>query len=111
MPDRPWKAEERRAAALLGGRRYPANSGGLIDVEASRVLAQVKHVNRLSLAALERLALEAEQAGLKKGKAGIVIVKRRAGRGTRTPRLVVLTEPAWRALAPGAEASPVEGRP
>ncbi len=105
------KREERRAAALLGGWRYPASSGGVVDVEAPGILAQVKHVKRFSLAALERLALEAEQAGLKKGKVGIVIVKRRPGRGMRTPRLVVLTEPAWRALAPGAEASPVESRP
>jgi len=31
MPDRQWKQEEREAARLLGGTRYPANSGGRVD--------------------------------------------------------------------------------
>lgn len=32
------------------------------------------------------------------GKVGVVVVKRRAGRGQATPRLVVLTETSWGAL-------------
>src|SRR5215470_13593016 len=72
VADRPWKAEERHAARLPGGRRYPANTGGRMDVEGPTVVAQVKH--------------------------GIVVVKRRAGTGRPTPRLIVLTEHAWRSL-------------
>ena len=98
MPDEPWKHEERAVARLLGGLRYPANSGGRVDVEGPRVLAQVKHVRRLSIAALQALALEMAELGQKRGKAGLVVVKRRAGRGQPTPRLVVLTEAAWRVL-------------
>jgi hypothetical protein len=81
MPDRAWKAEERDAARLLGGKRYPGNSGGKIDVESPRYVAQVKHVARLSLAELERLAVEMEAEGRRRGKCGLVVVKRRAGRG------------------------------
>ncbi len=31
-------------------------------------------------------------------KVGMVVLKRRAGRGRQTPRLIVLTEDAWRQL-------------
>ena len=94
-----WKQFERDAARLLGGRRYPANSGGRVDVESDRYVAQVKLVKTCSLASLEALAVEMEQIGAEKGKVGLVVVKRRAGRGTPTPPLVVMTEDAFRALA------------
>lgn len=92
MPDRPWKAEERAVARLIGGTRYPANQGGAIDCESSWLVVQVKHRRVCSLAELEVLALEAERQGTQRRKIGAVIVKRRAGSGTRTPRLVVMTE-------------------
>ena len=95
MPDRPWKQEERSVARLLGGTRYPANSGGRVDVEGPGVVAQVKHVQRLSLAQLEALAVEMERVGTERGKTGLLVVKRRAGRGQPTPRLVVMTEAVW----------------
>jgi hypothetical protein len=113
MPDRPWKAEERRAAALLGGRRHPANTGGRVDVEGPTVIAQVKHRRTLSLGALEALAVEAAEVGRTRGKLGILVVKRRAGCGRPTTRMVVMTEAAWRLLgrdqfgaAPQAIAAP-----
>ena len=98
VADRPWKQEERQVARLLGGRRYPANSGGRVDVEGPHVVAQVKHVRQLSLAQLEALALEMQAVGSERGKIGLVVVKRRAGRGQATPRLIVMTEEAWRQL-------------
>lgn len=63
--------------------------------EAPCHVAQVKHVARLSLAELEHLATEMESEGRQRGKCGLVIVKRRAGKGCRTPRLIVLTEETW----------------
>jgi hypothetical protein len=96
MSDRSWKQMERRSAALLGGRRFWANSGATVDVESDGYVAQCKEVSRLSLAALEALALEAERQGSQRQKVGLVLVKRRAGRGRATPRLLVLTEAAWR---------------
>jgi hypothetical protein len=96
-----WKHEERHVARLLGGTRYPANSGGRVDVESPRVLAQVKHRRVCSLAELERLALELETLGRSRGKLGLVVVKRRAGRGAPTPRLVVMAEAVYRQLAAG----------
>ena len=98
MADKAWKQEERKVARLLGGHRYPANSGGRVDCESERVVAQVKHVRRLSLAQLEALAVEMSALGEGQGKIGLVVVKRRAGRGKETPGLVVLTEDAWRKL-------------
>jgi len=74
MADRSWKAEERRAARLLGGRRFPANTGGRVDVEGPAVIAQVKHRRTLSLGALEALAIEAAEAGRTRGKLGLLVV-------------------------------------
>jgi len=99
MSDKPWKQLEREVAHLLGGRRHAANSGGRVDVESPTVVAQVKHVQRLSLAQLEALAVEMAALGEEQGKIGVVVVKRRAGSGHRTPRLIVLTEAAWKRLA------------
>ncbi len=99
MPDKPWKQLEREVAHLLGGCRYPANSGGRVDVESPTVVAQVKLVQRLSLAQLEALAVEMERLGAEKSKVGLVVVKLRAGRGHPTKALVILTEGAFRALA------------
>jgi len=63
MVDRPWKRAERQAAALFGGRRYPANTGGCVDEEGPTMIAQVKHRRTLSLGALEGFAVEAAEAG------------------------------------------------
>ena len=64
-------------------------------MESDRYVAQVKHVEVLSLAQLERLALEMDRIGQSRNKHGLVIVKRRAGRGCKTVRLVCMTEEAW----------------
>ncbi len=98
MSDLSWKAEERAVARLVVGTRYPANSGGRVDVEGPNMVAQVKHVQRFSLAQLEALAVEMAALGATRGKTGVVVVKRRAGRGMVTPRLVVMTEDVFRAL-------------
>jgi len=84
-------------ARLLGGRRYAVNTGG-VDVEGPRVIAKVKHRRTVSLGALEALAVEAAELGRMRGKLGLLVIKRRAGAGRPTPRLVVLTEHAWRSL-------------
>ncbi len=97
-----WKEAERRAAALIGGRRHPANSGGRVDSESPTVCAQVKEVRTLSLAALTALAVEMEQAGKERGKRGVVIAKLSAGRGQPTPYLVVMTAAVFTELAGGA---------
>ena len=98
MADKPWKREERKVARLIGGTRFGANTGGRIDVESPQIVAQVKHVKRLSLAELEALAVEMATLGAKRGKVGVVVVKRRAGRGTPTPRLVAMCEATFERL-------------
>lgn len=81
---------------MIGGARYPANQGGAVDVESADVVAQVKHRRVCSLAELERLAVELATLGRSRGKLGVVVVKRRAGAGRPTPRLVVCVESVWR---------------
>lgn len=93
-----WKQRERDAAALIGGTRYTANQGGPVDCESAGYCVQVKERRTLSLAALESLALEIERVGSQKTKAGLVMVKRSAGRGRRTPWLVVMTEGVFREM-------------
>jgi hypothetical protein len=61
-------------------------------VDSARYVAQVKHVSRLSLAELEWLALEIAAIGQEKNKIGLVVLKRKAGRGCKTPRLICMTE-------------------
>ncbi len=100
MADKHWKQFEREVARLLGGERYPANSGGRIDVASDTYVAQVKHRKTMSVPELERWAVEMERLGAEKGKVGLVVVQRRAGRGHPTKALVILTEDAFRALAP-----------
>jgi len=98
MADKAWKQEERKVGLLVGSHRYPANSGRRVDCESERVVAQVKHVQRLSLAQLEALAVEIAALGEEQDKIDLLVVKRRAGRGKGTPGPVVLTEDAWRKL-------------
>ena len=98
MADAAWKALEREAAALFGGRRHWANSGERLDFEAPGYLGQCKLVKRLSLEALSQLAEEMERDALPRQKAGVVVVKVRRGRGRPSPLLVVCTEAVWRHL-------------
>ena len=93
-----WKRREREAAMIIGGRRFPANQGGDIDVESSGYVVQVKERRTLSLAALEELAIHIGRVGTQKNKAGLVMVKRSAGMGKWTPWLIVMDEATFRYL-------------
>jgi len=50
-------------------------------VDSARYVAQVKQVACLSLAELERLAVEIAGEGRKRSKCDLVVLKRKAGRG------------------------------
>jgi len=60
-------------------------------VESERIVSQVKNVKVMSLASLEHEAVAMQAEGERKGKVGMVIVKRRAGRGMETEPIVILT--------------------
>jgi predicted RNase H-like nuclease (RuvC/YqgF family) len=81
---------ERVAAKIIGGKRYPANTGGPVDAESDEVVAQVKNVKVLSLHELERIAKEMRLIGLERGKVGIVLVKRKSGKGKESAWLAVM---------------------
>ena len=99
-----WKHWEREVARRLGGSRFPANTGGPVDVSAPGVACQVKELRVCSLAELERLAVAIDTVARAqvdpvtrepRPVTGIVVVKRSAGRGKETVPLVVLTLDAW----------------
>ena len=94
-----WKQEEREVGKLLGGSRYHANTGGDVDVESDEFVVQVKHRRTMSLAEVEREAVTISEVGRKSNnKLGVLVVKRKAGRGTPTPRLIIMTEETWKRL-------------
>jgi len=99
MGDKPWKQEERIAATLFGGKRFRANTGDALDFEGAvagfRFVGQVKHRRSYSIPALERLALDMEEQAMQTNAVGVVVYKRRAGRGEPTSRLVVMTDVMW----------------
>ena len=102
-PDKAWKQFERDVAKLVGGRRYPANLGGGVDVDSPLFVIQCKNVKTMPLAKLEAVAREIEREGVSEGKIGVVCIKRRAGGGVPTPTLFVFTEDMWRALVARVE--------
>ena len=91
MPDKPFKTFERETAELIGGKRFPANSGAALDCEGPTAVAQCKLVKRLSLEELTQLAETVAAQGAEKGKVGLVAVKVRRGSGHPSPGLVVMT--------------------
>ena len=99
MADKAWKAAERKAAALFGTLRHPANSGHRVDFEGPTVIGQVKHVKNLSLKALSDLAEEMAREALPKCKYGVVVAQCRRGRGHPSPMLVIMTAEVWEAMA------------
>ena len=94
-----WKKRELEAASILHGKRFPASSGGPIDVESAGYVAQVKNVKRFSLLQAERECLEIERQGNLKNKIGIVMVRRSAGKGRETPWLVMMTAGMFREMS------------
>jgi len=97
---RHWKHREREVAAKVRGRRYPANTGGRVDVENDAFVIQVKERKTLSLAQIEALVLEMDRLGAQKSppKCGAVWAKRSAGAGRETPWLVIVSDATWRAM-------------
>lgn len=91
-----WKLRERQAAQIIGGHRHAANTGGDVDVESPGYVCQVKERKRLSLTAVEELALHIERVATQRNKAGLLIVKRSARKPT--PFLVVMTAATFRYL-------------
>ena len=111
MARKSWKQRERQVARTVGGKRYPANTGGRIDVESDVHVIQVKERKILSLREAEAIAVEMERIGNQKTppKIGSLWVKRSGGRGVETPWLVVMTESVWKAMngrTPREEISP-----
>jgi hypothetical protein len=98
MVNKSCKQREREVGELVGGKRYPANQGGRVDVEGPNFVVQVKERKSLSLAELNALVEEIEAIGKAKGKYGLVAVKLRKGRGNPTDMLIVQSAPQWRRL-------------
>jgi hypothetical protein len=95
-----WKQMERDVGKLIGGKRYPANQGGRVDVESDTHVVQCKERKSLSLEQLTQLVEEIEAIGAKKGKQGLVAVKVRRGRGKKSPILIVQSAEQWSVTNP-----------
>lgn len=103
MPNKAWKQHERRCAELIGGKRYPANQGGRIDIEGPYFIGQCKEVRTLSLAALTKLVEEIDLLAESQANhpLGILCVKLRRGAGRKSPTLMIVSDKAWRHLYDG----------
>lgn len=93
-----WKELERQVGRIINGKRFWSSSGGPIDVESDRLVCQVKHRKIMSLREIEAEAVQIERVGQEKGKAGILCIKRKGGKGTPTPLLVCMTEQTFKGL-------------
>lgn len=88
-PDKPWKAAERTISRILHGRRVGPTGLDTGDVEAPGLLAEVKHRKTYTFPQAERdLATVKRRAG--KDRQGVLVYKRRAGQGKRTPWLLII---------------------
>lgn len=99
MSDKQWKKLERKVGELVGGKRYPANQGGLVDVESKDFVVQVKERKSLSLAEINRLVEEIEGIARERGKTGLLAVKYRKGTGHPTELLIIQSAKQWRLRA------------
>ena len=66
----------------------------------------------LSFAALEKLCIEAERQGTQRNRIGLVILKRRGGRGVLTRWIVAMTAEQYREMSgplPGEPHAPDQG--
>lgn len=98
MSDKPFKALERVVADLILGKRWPANTGGPVDVESDRIVGQVKLLKRCSLEELTQFAETIALVGDDQDKHGVLFIKVRRGKGNQSPLLVVHTAEAWKEL-------------
>ncbi len=96
MGNTSWKQMERDVGELVGGKRFPANQGGRVDVSGPFHVVQCKERRALSLEQLTQLVEEIEQIGLQQGKVGLVAVKVRRGRGKPSPILIVQSATQWK---------------
>ena len=102
---------ERRAAKLIGGKRYPANMGERVDIESDHFVGQCKEVKSLSLAALTALVEEMDEVGKEKDKLGVVCVKLRRGTGNPSPPLMIVSEATWKEILRNSQYEGRSGTP
>ena len=95
MTEAYFKRFERMCADLIHGTRYPANTGGKIDVESQEWAGQCKIVAECSLEALTKMVEETQAVAAKKGKRGVLLIRVKRGRGVKAPTLAVLTSETW----------------
>jgi hypothetical protein len=93
-----WKRREREAAKMIGGIRHPANSGYDVDCTSLNYCAQIKERKVLGLKKQEELLLHIDRIAAQVNKAGLLMLKRSAGRGRETPWMIVMSAATFRHL-------------
>jgi len=86
-----WKKFESDAAAFIGGKRYPANQGGPIDVESEFTIGQCKKKNNLSHSELAREVKKIQDLGFTMNKLGVVLHQTPRQKGTPPIPMITLS--------------------
>lgn len=86
MPDRSWKAFERRVAQSLGGKRTGAFGDSISDVEGTAFSVECKRTQRTTGGILGSWISQARRQGLVEGRPWILVV---GMAGSRTPVVVL----------------------
>lgn len=91
--DKPWKAQEREVAALLGTQRerFGKARQGEADVRHALLFVEVKHRKRATFEDMAGWLAKAEQAAPPE-KVAVVVVKKRRGQGRPGMRLWVFSD-------------------
>lgn len=90
MASKTWAAIERLVAAVTGGRRTWWTE---TDVIVDDWGLEVKYLKAPTLAQLEQHLMKNQEKQSKRGRKAGLVVKRRGGRGRRTPLLLLVEIP------------------
>lgn len=85
MPEKRWKAQERRVARALNARRNPHDGSGAPDVENEWLVVEVK--DRVGLPAWIMAALDRARAKAERKRLGLVAIT-----SSSTPQVLLVIE-------------------
>jgi len=86
-----WKQFERDCAAFIGGKRYPANMGGPIDVEGPTCIGQCKKKTSMSHVDLAKQTQAIHSLGMAANKLGVVLHQVPRAKGAPATRMITMS--------------------
>lgn len=82
---------ELECAEFIGGWRYPADTGGPVDVESELCVGQSRKRKGMSHPTLSQLATKIETIGFERRKLGVVLHQVPPGRGKQSVKMITMT--------------------